>query len=157
MYLREIRSSPDKWIATCCNFLEMSSDVLSFIDSCRLGDAIGIKYGYVKHVHVWLIGGQNKYAQITYGQFDACYSDHPFSRLQELRINRVVRRYHADSKKRCVPQDLFLEHGNKFFSNFSLPNNLQSFEQQSTMVGVGIMCRNFADIWYNYKWEKKYQ
>ena len=155
LYLREMRSSPDKWLCTCCNFLEMSTNLLSFIDSCRLGDAVGIEYGYVKHLPVWLLGGQNKYVEITYGQTDACYRDHPFSRLQELRINRVVRRYHADSKKSCVSQDLFLEHGNNVFSNFNLPTSLQGFEQQSTMVGVGLLCRNFVDLWYNHKWEKK--
>ena len=23
------------------------------------------------------------------------------------------------------------------------------------MVGVGLLCRNFVDLWYNHKWEKK--
>ena len=122
LHLREMRSSPDKWLTTCCNFLEMSTNLLSFVDSCHLGDAVGIECGYVKHLPVWLFGGQNNYVQITYGQIEACYRDHPFSRLQELRINRVVRRYHDNSLKSCVPQDLFLEHGNNFFFEIQLTN-----------------------------------
>ena len=40
------------------------------------------------------------------------------------------------------------------YSNFNSPTSLQGFEKQSTMVGVGILSRNFKEIWYNYKWNK---
>ena len=80
LHLREMRSSPDKWLTTCCNFLEMSTNLLSFVDSCRVGGVVGIECVYVKHLLVWLLDGQNKYVQITYGQIDACYRDHSFRR-----------------------------------------------------------------------------
>ena len=97
--------------------------------------------------------GQHKYVKITYSQIDASYKNHSFSRLQELRINRVVRRYDDVSKHNCTEHDLFLEHGNKFLSNFKIPKTLAGFEKQSIFVGMGIMCRQFVDTWYASKWK----
>ena len=76
------------------------------------------------------------------------YHDNPFFVPQELRMNRVVRRYHSDIGKRCVPQDEFLENGNRFFSTFPMPKTLTSFAFQSQYVGLGLMSKRFTNLWY---------
>ena len=89
----------------------------------RLGDAIAIEYGYKKHSPVWEFLGQHKYVEIFYSQQETLYQDTVFSVLQEIRMNRVVWRYHANSGKRIVAHDEFLEHGNRFFLIFVLLNH----------------------------------
>ena len=77
------------------------------------------------------------------------YRDSPFSRLQEMRQNRFVRRYHASTRKRCTAQDEFLEDGNRFFSEFSMPKSILGFAEHSLYVGIGLTCRLFTDFWYS--------
>ena len=144
-FLKSLRESDDKWIATCANFLEMSFDFIEFVNAFRVGDAIMIENGYLKHSPVWECLGQNKYVEVFYSQQEALYRDFPYSRLQELRINRFIRRY---ALRRCVAQDEFLEHGNRFFSEFSLPSSLRGFEMQSWYVGIGLMCKRFTNHLY---------
>ena len=95
--------------------------------------------------------GKNKYVEIHLRQQEVLYRDNPFSRLQECRTNRVVRRCHGDTGKRCVCQDEFLEHGNRFYSEFPMPRSLESFANQSLYVGPGLMCKRFCDSWYTTK------
>ena len=45
-FLKGLKNSKDKWIAICGNFLQVSSDFLEFVRTYRVGDAIGIEYGY---------------------------------------------------------------------------------------------------------------
>ena len=80
-FLKGLKTSPDKWIATCGNFLEMSIDFLEFVRAYRVGDTIGIEYGYQKQSPVWMALGQHKYVNIFYGQQEKLYRDFPFSRL----------------------------------------------------------------------------
>ena len=101
-------------------------DFLEFVTAYRVGDAISIEYGYDKHSPVFNILGQNKYVDIDFGQKEELYRDFPFSRLQEVRINRVVRRYNGATGKRCSGQDEFLEHGNRNFSEFPMPKSLHT-------------------------------
>ena len=61
--------------------------------------------------------------------------------MQVLQINRCVRRYHGSTGKRCVVNDEFLEHGNRFYSVFP-------------MVGLGFLCRKFCDLWYTINWQE---
>ena len=65
-----------------------------------------------------------------------------------IQINRVVRRYHGNTGKRSVAQDEFLEHGNRFFPEFTTPKSITGFEEQSIYVGVGLMCKQFTDEWH---------
>ena len=148
-YLKSQQQSEDKWISTCANFLEMSYDFFEFIEAYRVGDSITVEYGYQKQSSVWLVLGQHKYVDIFYSQQEVLYRDNVFSRLQELRMNRFVRRYHSDTGKRCVAHDEFLEHGNRFFSEFPMPKSLLSFAFQSNYVGIGLMCKRFTDLWFS--------
>ena len=91
-YLNSQRQSDDKWISTCANFLQMSYDFFEFVEAYRVGDSITVEYGYQKHSPVWLVLGQHKYVDIFYSQQEVLYQDTVYSRLQELRINRFVRR-----------------------------------------------------------------
>ena len=127
----------------------MSHDLFEFIEAYRLGDSITVEYGYQKQASVWLVLGQHKYVDIFYSQQEVLYRDHPYSRLQELRINRFVRRYHSKTGKRCVCHDEFLEHGNRFFSEFPMPKSLISFAFQSNYVGIGLMCKRYTDLWFS--------
>ena len=152
-FLVDLKSSNDKWISTCAHFLEMSYDFLEFAEAYRIGDSISIEFGYQKHAPVWQAVGQHKYVEIFYGQQESLYRDIAYSRLQEIRINRVVRRYHANTGKRCVAHDEFLEHGNRFFSNFPVPKTLISFAFQSNYVGIGLMCKRHTDLWCSASWK----
>jgi len=151
-FLREMKLSDDKWVSTCTNFLEMAYDFKEFVRAYCIGDSISIEFDYQKQVPAWEAMGQHKYVDIFYGQQEALYRDVPFSTLQEIRLNRVVRRYHASTGKRCVAHDEFLEHGNRFFSNFPLPKTLTSFAFQSNYVGIGLMCKWHTDIWCSTVW-----
>ena len=112
-----------------------------------------IESGYDKHCAAYQIMGQNKYVEIVLRQREVLYRDHPFSRLQECRINRVVRRCHRSTGKRCVAVDEHLEHGNRFYSDFPMPRSLSGFCAQSRYVGAGLMCRKFCDTWYTTKFK----
>jgi hypothetical protein len=148
-YQNNQRQSEDKWVSTCANFVQMAYDFFEFVEAYRIGDSITVEYGYQKQVPVWLLLGQNKYVDIFYSQQEVLYRDNVFSRLQELRMNRFVRRYHSDTGKRCVAHDEFLEHGNRFFSEFPMPKSLVSFAFQSNYVGVGLMSKRFSDLWFS--------
>ena len=129
-----------------CYFFEMSYDFLEFVQAYRIGDAVSIEFGYQTHVSVWQAIGQLKHVEIFYGQQESLYRDIFFYRLQEIRINCVVRQYHTSTGKRCVVHDEFLEHGNCFFSNFPVPESLTSFAFQSNYVGIGLMCKRHTDL-----------
>ena len=150
-FLKEMKTCDDKWISTCPNFLEMAYDFKEFVNAYRIGDSISIEYGYQKQAPAWEALGQHKYVDIFYGQQESLYRDMPFSMLQEIRLNRVVRRYHGSTGKRCVAHDEFLEHGNRFFSNSPSPKTLTSFAFQSNYVGIGLMCKCHTDIWCSTK------
>ena len=147
-FFENLKESDDDWIKTCANFLEMSHDFLEFVKAYRSGDSVSVEHGYLKHNPVFKSTGQNKYVQIVFGQQETLYRDHPFSRLQEIRMNRVVRRY---AKKNCVAHDEFLEHGNRFFSEFSTPKSVVAFCNQSLYVGVGLMSKQMTNKWYTTK------
>ena len=129
-------------------FLELVEDLLDFIDAYRIGDIVAIEYGYQKHSTVWEALNQSNYVEIFLGQQETLYRDHPYSQLMELRLNCVVRRYHGLAGERCVAHDEFLEHGNRFFSEFPMPKSLVGFANQSLYVDVGLMCKQFASRWY---------
>ena len=147
-WIRELKSSPDKWVSTCAVFIEMANDYLEFVSAYRVGDSVMIEFGYQKQCPSWMIMGQNKYVEITLRQQEVLYRDNKYSRLQECRMNRVVRRCHGNKNKRCVAQDEFLEHGNRFFSEFPMPRSLVGFAGQSRYVGPGLRCKRFCDTWY---------
>ena len=109
----------------------MSFDYFEFVEAYRVGDSIAIGYGYQKHSDVWMAIAQYKYVDIFYTQRDVLYRDNPFSVLQELHTNIVVRQYHSDTGKRCVPQDEFSVNGNHFFSECPMPKTITSFAFQS--------------------------
>ena len=148
VWLRGRKQSSDKWVSTCANFLEMAHDFLEFVNAYRLGDAVAIELGYQHHAPRAQQLGQNKYVGIWLGQQEVLFRNNPYSRLQEWRMNRVVRRYDGSTGKRCAAIDEHLKHGNGFFSNFPMPRSLIGFVEQSVYVGFGLMCRAFTDRWY---------
>ena len=95
IFLNEMQSSADNWIATCARFLEMAFFFFRFVDGYRLGDSISIKHGYHNQLPIWQAFGQFIYVEITYAQNETLYRDSPFSTLQEMKNTRAVRRYHG--------------------------------------------------------------
>ena len=151
-FLKNQKMSDDKWIAMCSQFIEMSYDFFRFVDGYRVGDSIAIEVGYNKQVPVWQALGQNKYVDITHSQNETLYRDSKYSMLQEIRGTRTVRQYHGKTGKRRVAHDEFLEHGNRFFSEFPMPKSRSSFAFQSNYVGLGLVCKNYTDRWFSTKW-----
>ena len=45
-YLKILKASNDKWIATCGVFIELAHDFLAFVEAYRIGDAVCIEYEY---------------------------------------------------------------------------------------------------------------
>ena len=77
---------------------------------------------------------QYNYVAITHAQNETLYWDSPHRMPQEIWNTRTVRRYHSRTGKRRVAQNEFLEHGNRFFAEFSMPKTLVSFALQSNYV-----------------------
>ena len=73
---------------------------------------MAIEYGYSKHSTVWKALGQNKFVKILRSQQETLYQNFTISMLQELKVNRIVRRYCGATDNHCVAHDDFLEHGN---------------------------------------------
>ena len=117
----------------------------------HIGDSIAIEHDYQTFAPFWKMTGQTKYIDIWLGQQETLYRDHPYLRLQELCLNRVVCRYNATTGKRCVAQDEFLEHGNRFFSEFPMPMSLIDFASQSQYIGVGLKSKVHNKRWYTTK------
>ena len=63
----------------------------------------------------------------------------------------MVRRW---AGKNCVAQDEFLEHGNRFFSEFPMPRSLKGFANQSVYVGVGLKSKEMSDMWYTTQFKR---
>ena len=89
-FLDDMKTSEDKWIATCANFLEMSFDFFEFVKVYWLGDAIAVECGYQKHLPVWSDMNQKKYVEIHWSQQEVLYRDNPFSVMQEISTNEPV-------------------------------------------------------------------
>jgi len=77
----------------------MSSDFLDSVTVMKLGDALSIEHGYQNYSDVWEALSQNKCVEIFASQQEQLYRDFPFSRLMDLCINRVVRRFHVSNGK----------------------------------------------------------
>ena len=131
----------------------MAHDFLEFVNAYRLRDAIAIEIGYQHHAPRAQELGQKKYVEIWMRQQEVLYLNNQYSRLQEWRMNRVVRRYDRATGERCVAHDEFLEHGNGFFSKFPMPRSLVGFIEQSVYVGFGLWCRAYTDRWYTTAWK----
>ena len=114
VFIKDMQDSDDKWLATCSNLLAMTSDFIAFVTATRVGDSISIEYNYQKQSDVWEALNQNKYVEIFCTQQERLCRDFPFSRLMDFCINCIVRRYHESTGKRCVAQDEFVEHTDKF-------------------------------------------
>lgn len=100
------------------NFLFVSGDFLEFVTAYRNQDSVMVEAGYNSFAPIWKLLGQHKYLEATWEQMEVLYNNHPFSRLQEVRINRQVRTYPGASGKSAVAQDEWLELNNKEFSNY---------------------------------------
>jgi hypothetical protein len=80
------------------------SDV-EFVAAYQNQDSVMVEVCYISFAPIWKLLGQHKYLEATWEQMEALYNNHPFSRLQEVRINRQVRTYPGASGKSAVAQD----------------------------------------------------
>ena len=136
----------DEWRKVCALFVLMMIDFTNFVNAYRSGDAIMIEQGYIQFSMVWQMFGQTKYVERTWHQLETCYSDHPYSRLHELRMNRCVRRYKSSLGKRMMAQDEAVELWNRFFTEFPKVKTLLSWVLQGNYVGLAFRCRTFVDM-----------
>jgi len=58
-----LHESSDKWLRMCALFVTMSKDFITFVDSYRSGDSIGIEVGYQAFAPVWRCLGQSRYLE----------------------------------------------------------------------------------------------
>ncbi len=93
----------------------MLSDFLEFVGVHRSQESITVENGCKSFAPIWKILGQVKYLEATWEQMDALYGNFPYSRMQEVRINRQVCTYPGVTGKSAVAQDEWLELSNKEF------------------------------------------
>jgi hypothetical protein len=72
-WLRELKSSWDKWISTAVVFIEMSQEFLEFINSYHIRDSIEIEIGYQEHT-----------PRACLRQQEMLYRDNSYSRLHSI-------------------------------------------------------------------------
>ena len=101
----------------------MSYDYLEFKKAYRFGDAISVEVGYQLQSPIWEHLGQIKYVERHYDQQEVLFKRNPFSRLQEVRLNRCVRRYSGETGKHSVAQDEAIEHANRILCEFPSSNS----------------------------------
>jgi len=70
----------------------------------------------------------------------------PYSRFEEIRRNRMVRRqrYPSGHGKHDLTMYECLELANRFFSQFPKVRTLEAFARQGNYVGLAIMCKRFV-------------
>ena len=111
----------------CVFFVIMSGDFLQFVSAYRNADSIGVEIGYHIFVPVWKKLSQSKYLERHWDQQDMLFRNFPFSRMQEARINRFVRRYPIETGKSTLARDECLEIGNKFYAKKTDVQSLDGF------------------------------
>jgi hypothetical protein len=108
-----------------------------------------VEAGYNSFAPIWKLLGQHKYLEATWEQMEVLYNNHPFSRLQEVRINRQVRTYPGASGKSAVAQDEWLELNNKEFSNYPMIRTLDGMCRQGNLIGMTQRCKRFLEVVYS--------
>ena len=119
-FLTPTLDSNDEHAKLLVNFLFTSGDFLEFVAAYRNQDSVMVEVGYNSFVPIWKLLGQHKYLEASWEQMEALYNNHPFSRLQEVQINRQVRAYPGASGKSAVAQDEWLELNNEEFSTYPM-------------------------------------
>ena len=82
-----MKDSSNSWISTCAVFWERAHDLLEFISAYRLGSAITVEAGYIKHLLVSEAVNQKKYVNIALKHSKVSYCGNMFLQLQEWRMN----------------------------------------------------------------------
>jgi hypothetical protein len=142
-------TSSDEHLILIVNFLLVSSDFLEFVKAYRAQDSISIENGYQTFAPIWKLLGQVKYLETTWEQMENLYTKFPYSRLQEIRINRQVRNYPGLSGKSAVAQDEWLELNNKEHANLPSVRSLEGMCRQGHYVGITQRCKRFIDAIYS--------
>jgi hypothetical protein len=80
---------------------------------------------------------------------DFLYSTFPYSRLQEIRINRQVRTYPGSMGKSALAQDEWLELYNKQHLNLPSVQTLDGMSQQGNYIRMTQKCKRFGEAVYS--------
>ena len=142
-------TSSDEHLILIVNFLLVSSDFLEFVKAYIAQDSISVENGYQTFAPIWKLLGQVKYLETTWEQMENLYTKFPYSRLQEIRINRQVRNYPGSSEKSAVAQDEWLELNNKEHANLPSVRSLEGMCRQGHYVGITQRCKRFIDAIYS--------
>ena len=142
-------TSSDEHLILIVNFLLVSSDFLEFVKAYIAQDSISVENGYQTFAPIWKLLGQVKYLKATWEQMENLYTKFPYSRLQEIRINRQVRNYPGSSEKSAVAQDEWLELNNEEHANLPSVRSLEGMCRQGHYVGITQRCKRFIDAIYS--------
>jgi cupin superfamily acireductone dioxygenase involved in methionine salvage len=148
-FLTHSLTSLDKHLILIVNFLLVSSDFLQFVQAYRAQDSISVENGYQTFAPIWKLLGQVKYLEATREQMENLYTLFPYSRLQEIRMNRQVRNYPGSAGKSAVAQDEWLELNNKEHANLPTVRLLEGMCRQGHYVGITQRCKRFIDAIYS--------
>ena len=143
-WLLELRDCSDHWVRCCSLFVRMARDFLTFVESYRNGDSIGIELGYQDFAPVWRALGQNRYLERHWRQLETLLQKFPFQWLEEFRRNRTVRKYPGESGKFDVALDECMELANRFFKQFPKTRTLEAFANHGMFVGLAILCKRYV-------------
>ena len=148
-FLKRSLSSNDKHLNLVVNFHILLSDFLCFVQAYRSHDSIIIENGYKLFAPIWKILGQAKHLKATWEQMDTLYRSFPYSRLQEIRINRQARTYPGSTGKLALAQDKWLELNNKEHSSYPSLQTLDSMSRQGNFIGMMQKCKRFLESVYS--------
>ncbi len=123
-------------------------EFLEFVLAYRSQEGITIEKGYQYFAPIWKVLGQVKFLEATWEQMDALHGNFPYSRLQEIRMNRQVRTYPGFLGKSALAQDEWLELNNKEFSNMPSVRTLDGMSRQGHYIGMTQRCKHFLETVY---------
>ncbi len=149
LFLSRLLQLTDEHLKLMVNFLFVSVEFLEFVLVYKSQDSITIEKGYQWFAPIWKILGQVKYLEVTWEQMDAHYGNFPYSRLQEIRMNRQVQTYPGFMGKSALAQDEWVELNNKEFSNMPSVRTLDGMSCQGNYICMTQWCKHFLEKVYS--------
>ena len=141
-------SLEDEYLMMVAGFVKMATLFSNFVEAYRTQDSISIEQGYQQFAPVWKVLSQHKYLQCWIEQLDQLYVKHPYSVLQEYRMNRTHRSYPACTGKRAVALDEYIEVCNQDLAIMPTIRSLDGYIRQGLMVGVCKRCKRANEQLY---------
>ena len=135
----------DDWLKTCALFVFMAKDFITFVESYRSSDSVGIEQGYQQFAPVWRALHQTQYIERHWRQQETLLQFNPLPILEDIRPNRTSSRYASKHGKGRLAIDESIELADRFYSMFPDVQKLEAFSNQSVYLGLAIMYKRMVN------------